>query len=388
MGKRVFLIVIDSAGIGNAPDAAAFNDAGADTFGSLVRSGALDIPVMTKMGFYNIEATSFRDPKPDVTGCYARLVERSNGKDTTVGHWEIAGVVSPSPMPVYPDGFPKEVMEAFEKAVGRKALCNLPYSGTEVIKDYGREAIETGAYIVYTSADSVFQIAAHEEVIPIDELYDACHKAREILKGEHGVGRVIARPFTGEWPYERTVRRHDYSLEPPKETILDAMKKNGLDVIGVGKIHDIFAGRGLTETYPNEGNEKNMERTIALADTDFTGLCFVNLVDTDATYGHRRDIPGYTASVNATDRALAALIPKLQPEDILMVTADHGCDPGYSGTDHTRECVPLLICGAPLKENVDLGSVTGFGCIAKTIADYFNIDFDGEGRSLLPIINK
>lgn len=381
MAKRVFLIVLDSAGIGYEPDADKFGDVGADTFGTCYRSGDLNVPHFLKMGLFNIDGTSFRNPISAPIGAYGRFRERSNGKDTTVGHWEIAGMVSEAPLPTFPEGFPEEVIREFENLTGRKALCNLPYSGTEVIKDYGKEACETGALIVYTSADSVFQIAAHEDVVPIGELYDICRKARAMLVGKYGVGRVIARPFTGEWPYERTVRRHDFSLEPPKETVLDALKAAGYDVLGVGKINDIFAGKGVTESWPNEGNVKNMERTISLADRDFNGLCFVNLVDTDALYGHRRDIYGYTQALNKADEQIGELMCKLRPEDILIVTADHGCDPGFKGTDHTREYIPVLIFGETVRKNTNLGTRPCFSDLAATIADYFKLDYRGDGES-------
>ena len=383
MGKRVFWIVLDSAGIGGAPDAGDFGDLGADTFGSCYKSGALNVPNMEKMGLKNIAGTSFFAPRDDVNGCYGRMHEKSRGKDTTVGHWEMAGMVSPQPLPTYPNGFPQEVLDALKEATGRDLLCNLPYSGTEVIKDYGREHVETGALIVYTSADSVLQIAAHESVVPIEELYDICHKARAIMQGEHGVGRIIARPFEGEWPYQRTVRRHDYSLQPPRETVLDALKKEGFVNIGVGKIYDIFAGKSVMVSYSNKGNEPNMVRTIDIADADFEGLCYVNLVDTDMIYGHRRDVPGYTNALNTADRQIGELMEKMRPDDMLMITADHGCDPAYSGTDHTREDVMCLVWGLGLKSGVDLGTRDTFADMAATIADYFGIEYRGDGTSFL-----
>lgn len=310
MGKRVFWIVLDSAGIGGAPDAADFGDSGADTFGTCYKSGELDVPNMAKMGLYNIEGTSFYDPKEEIDGCFCRMHEKSRGKDTTVGHWEMAGMVSPKPLPTYYEGFPQEILDKLSEATGRKIVCNKTYSGTEVIRDYGKHHVETGDLIVYTSADSVMQIAAHEGVVPIEELYEICHKARDIMQGEHGVGRIIARPFEGEWPFQRTVRRHDFSLQPPKETVLDALKKEGFQTIGVGKIYDIFAGKSVMFSYSNKGNEANMVRTIDLADADFEGLCYVNLVDTDMIYGHRRDIPGYTKALNTADRQFGELMAK------------------------------------------------------------------------------
>ena len=388
MGKRVFWIVLDSAGIGGAPDAAEFGDFGADTFGSCYKSGNLNVPNLEKMGLKNIKGTSFFDPVDEVNGCYGRMHEKSRGKDTTVGHWEMAGMVSPKPLPTYPEGFPLEILDALKEATGRDILCNLPYSGTEVIRDYGKEHVETGALIVYTSADSVLQIAAHEDVIPIEELYDICRKARAIMQGEHGVGRIIARPFEGEWPYKRTVRRHDFSLQPPRETVLDALKEAGFVNIGVGKIYDIFAGKSVMVSYSNKGNEPNMVRTIDIADADFEGLCYVNLVDTDMIYGHRRDIPGYTKALNTADRQIGELMEKLGPEDILMVTADHGCDPGYSGTDHTREDIMCLVWGKGLREGVDIGTHDTFADMAATIAEYFGIGYRGDGTSFLKEITE
>ncbi len=393
MNKRVFLVVLDSAGIGYEPDAASFGDVGADTFGSCFRSGKLNVPFMEELGLYKIDDTSLtgKNAAADsvvIRGAYGKAQEKSNGKDTTVGHWEIAGYVSENPLPVYPDGFPEAVVKAFEALSGRKMICNLPYSGTEVIKDYGKESVENDALIVYTSADSVFQIAAHEDVVPIEELYDICRKARTMLQGKHGVGRVIARPFTGEWPYQRTVRRHDFSLETPAETLLDALKAEGKDVIGVGKISDIFAGRGLTETTPNEGNTVNMEKTIAIADRDFNGLCFVNLVDTDMIYGHRRDVPGYTEALNKADAQLRELSEKLTADDLLIVTADHGCDPGFTGTDHTREYIPVLIYGVNVQAGTNLHTIPSFADLGATVADYLGSGYRGDGASFLSEILK
>jgi phosphopentomutase len=381
--KRVFWIVLDSVGCGGAPDAADFGDAGADTLGSCYKSGKMNVPNMEKMGLKNIDGTSFCAPISDVTGCYCRMHEKSMGKDTTVGHWEMAGMVSPRPLPTYPNGFPEEILQKLREATGREILCNLPYSGTDVIRDYGKEHVETGALIVYTSADSVLQIAAHEDVVPIEELYDICHKAREIMQGEHGVGRIIARPFEGEWPYQRTVRRHDYSLQPPRETVLDALKAEGFVNIGVGKIYDIFAGKSVMVSYPNKGNSINMERVLDVADSDFEGLCYVNLVDTDMIYGHRRDVPAYTQALCDVDVQIGQLMEKLREDDILIVTADHGCDPGYTGTDHTREDVPCLVYGPKLKKGVNLGTKDTFADMGATIADYFGISYRGDGTTML-----
>jgi phosphopentomutase len=389
MSKRVFLIVLDSVGIGAAPDAKAFGDEGADTFGSCVKTGNLKVPNLEKLGMFSIEGTSFKKEVPDVVGCYGKLQPMSMGKDTTVGHWEITGINSPKPLPTYPQGFPTDLIEKFENAVGRGTLCNLHYSGTDVLRDFGDEHVKTGKFIVYTSADSVFQIAAHEEVIPLEELYAACKIARDLLVGEHAVGRVIARPFVGATPdFSRTVNRHDYSLEPPKETILDALLTAGHKTIGVGKIYDIFAGVGIEETYPNEGNNKNMLKTMELTKEDFSGLCFVNLVDFDMIYGHRNNIDGYTKALNEVDIQIGQLLEKLQGEDLLILTADHGCDPGFPGTDHTREYIPCLCYGKEFKKGIDLGVKKGFGVIAATIASYLEVDYHGDGKSFYGEIKK
>ena len=381
MAKRVFLIVLDSAGIGAANDAARFHDAGCDTMGTCVRSDRLHVPNMEKLGLFRIDGTSFRKDHGDVTGCYGRLVEKSAGKDTTVGHWELAGVISQQAMPTYPQGFPREVMAEFERRTGRGTLCNLPYSGSEVIKDYGQEHIATGKLIVYTSADSVFQIAAHEAVVPVQELYRHCQTARDLLQGEHGVGRVIARPFVGEHPFTRTVNRHDFSLTPARDTILDILVAVGKNVIGIGKIYDIFAGRGVPETYPNKGNDANMEQLLKCMEQDFEGLCFVNLVDFDMVFGHRRDIDGYAKALTEFDAWLGDFLPSLGEDDLVMITGDHGCDPGYTATtDHTREFVPLLVLGKGVKTG-DLGTRESFADIAATVTELLDVKFETPGKS-------
>ncbi|MCR4755808.1 MAG: phosphopentomutase [Lachnospiraceae bacterium] len=380
--RRVFVIVIDSCGCGYAPDAAAFGDEGANTLKTIALSGKLNVPVMKQMGLFNIDGCDYIDGTDKPNGCYARLTERSMGKDTTIGHWEIAGIVSESPLPTYPDGFPAEVIEEFEKQTGRKALCNKPYSGTEVIKDYGDEHIKTGALIVYTSADSVFQIAAHEDIVPVEKLYEYCEIARKILVGKHGVGRVIARPFIGEsGNYTRTPRRHDFSLVPPQVTMMDALIKAGYDTYGVGKIYDIFAGKGINHTVRTENNADGMNKTLEFQKEDFKGLCFVNLVDTDMIYGHRRDIEGYAKAVSEVDAALKTFTERMRDDDILMITADHGCDPGYKGTDHTREMVPLLVYGKNIRTGVNLGTRGSYADIAATILDIFGIKGETEGES-------
>lgn len=384
MKKRVFLIVLDSAGVGEAPDADRFGDVGCNTFGTCEKSGRLNIPNMKKLGIFNLDGITFGKKADNVAGCYGKLTEKSAGKDTTVGHWEIAGLVSKEPMPTFPNGFADEVIKEFERQTGRGVLCNLPYSGSEVIKVYGEEHMKTGKLIVYTSADSVFQIAAHEEIIPVKELYRYCRIARQILQGKNAVGRVIARPFVGTAPdFVRTVNRHDFSLEPPADTMLDVLKASGKQVLGIGKIYDIFAGRGITTTWPNKGNDLNMEQMMQCMDQDFEGLCFVNLVDFDMLYGHRNDIEGYTNALNTFDVQLSSVFKKLREEDLLIITADHGCDPGFKGTDHTREYVPCLCCGARLKKGVNLGIRSSYADISKTVMEYLGIPFTGDGESFL-----
>ena len=371
--KRVFLIVLDSVGIGALPDAVAFGDADANTFKVVSSHPNCNIPNLKKLGIFNIDSV-LGEKEVSPKGSFARLGELSRGKDTTIGHWEMAGVVSDSPLPTYPNGFPKEVITEFEKRTGRKAICNMPYSGTEVIKDYGKEHLETGALIVYTSADSVFQIACHEDKVPVSELYRYCEIAREIMVGEHGVCRIIARPFNGEYPFTRTPRRHDYSLLPPKDTMLDLLSKAGYDVISVGKIYDIFAGRGVTESNLTKSNEDGMRKTIELLDKDFNGLCFVNLVDFDMKYGHRNDVSGYANALTEFDTLLGEFMPKMSKDDILIITADHGCDPVTVSTDHSREYVPMIICGDSVKSGVNLGTRASFSDISATILEHFGVD--------------
>ena len=350
MTGRVFVIVLDSFGIGAAPDAADFGDAGANTIKGVAGTGILSLPNMTSLGLGNIDGVDAIRKVENPKATYARLEERSKGKDTTTGHWEMAGIISESPMPTFPNGFPRELLDAFEAKVGRGTLCNLPYSGTDVIRDYGKEHVETGKLIVYTSADSVFQVAAHEKIVPVDELYAICRTAREMLTGEYGVGRVIARPFIGTAPdFKRTENRRDFSLLPPKDTMLNKLSAAGLDVIGVGKIGDIFAMSGLTETHPTHNNGEGMAKAYELLDRDFHGLCFVNLVDFDMKYGHRQDAVGYAEALNAFDSWLGRALPKLRPDDVLIITADHGCDPSTPSTDHSREYTPMVAFGNGIK---------------------------------------
>ena len=385
---RVFLIVLDSFGVGNAPDAAAFGDEGSNTFKACYNFGKLNIPNMKKLGLFNIDGVDFGEREKEPLGAYARLVEESAGKDTTIGHWEIAGIISEKPLPVFPDGFPDEVIKEFERRTGRKTLCNKPYSGTEVIKDYGAEHMKTGALIVYTSADSVFQVAANENVVPVKKLYEYCEIARDILKGDYAVGRVIARPFVGTSPenFVRTSNRHDFSLLPPSKTMLDILKDNGKDVLSVGKIIDIFAGQGITEFIRTVSNADGMIKTAEFQKKDFDGLCFVNLVDFDMKYGHRNDVAGYTNALNEFDIALGDFMKNMRKDDVLMLTADHGCDPSTPSTDHSRECVPLIICGNNVKSG-NLGTRKGFTCIAKTILSMFNLKNTFFGEDLAPEIN-
>ena len=380
MIKRFFIIVLDSVGIGEMPDAAAFGDAGSNTLCAIRKSAAFNCPNLAKLGLFNIEGVGGGVDAPQAA--YARMRELSAGKDTTIGHWEIAGLVSERPLPTYPDGFPPEVISAFEEATSRRVICNKPYSGTDVIRDFGEEHLRTGALIVYTSADSVFQIAAHEGIVPIDELYRYCEIARELLKGRHGVGRVIARPFEGEYPFKRTPRRHDYSLLPPAQTMLDVIKESGLDVISIGKISDIFAGKGVTEGHRTANNDEGMKIALSMTERDFHGLCFVNLVDFDMTYGHRNDIDGYAAALSRFDAWLPEFLPRLGEEDALIITADHGCDPSTPSTDHSREHTPMLMVGGGVKAGVDLGTRIGFCDISATVLEALGLEQkDTAGKS-------
>ncbi len=387
--KRVFLFVLDSCGAGEMPDAARFGDFGVNTLRSCSTSKLLSIPNMRAAGLGNIDGLDFLGPVENPTGAFCKLAEASMGKDTTIGHWEIAGVVSPEPLPTYPNGFPEEVLKPFREATGRGVLANAPWSGTAVIEKYGDEHVRTGDLIVYTSADSVFQIAAHEDVVPIEQLYEYCRVARRLLRGKHGVGRVIARPFIGEnGHYTRTSNRHDFSLEPPRKTMLDAFRDAGLSSIAVGKIFDIFAGQGTTEHVYTKGNTDGMAKTMAYADQDFTGLCFINLVDFDMLYGHRRNIDGYAAALTEFDTWLAEFMKKMGPEDLVMITADHGCDPAYTATtDHTREYIPLLVLGQRVKP-VNLGTRSCFANIAATVCDLFGLPLETEGKSFKEEILK
>lgn len=382
MSKRVFIIVLDSCGCGEMPDSYLWHDEGSNTLGAIRNHEKFNCPNLKKMGLFNIDTIGGGIDNPMAS--FARMKETSMGKDTTIGHWEIAGIISPKPLPTYPNGFPKEVIDEFEKRTGRKVLCNMPYSGTEVIKDYGEEHIKTGALIVYTSADSVFQIAAHEDYVPVPELYRYCEIAREMLQGEHGVGRVIARPFNGEYPFTRTSNRHDYSLIPPHTTMLDVLKEAGLATISVGKIYDIFAGKSVSESNRTTSNTHGMQVTLDIQKRDFEGLCFVNLVDFDMKYGHRNDIAGYANAMTEFDAQLGEFLPNMRDDDLLIITADHGCDPATPSTDHSREYVPMLVYGKHIKSGVNLGTRGTFADISATVLDYLGVDQkDTAGDSFL-----
>jgi len=391
---RVFLFVLDSFGIGELPDAADFGDKGTNTIASCATSSYFQLPNLEKMGLFAIDGVTVKSGKKvaadetflegkNVT--IARMKEASKGKDTTIGHWEIAGVISDKPLPTYPDGFPKDVLSEFVKRTGREVLCNRPYSGTEVIKDYGQEHLDTGKLIVYTSADSVFQIAAHEDIVPVEQLYEYCRIAREILRGEHGVGRVIARPFTTEnGAFVRTAKRHDFSLKPPAKTMLDLIAEAGKSVIAVGKIHDIFAGEGPTEFVYTTSNADGIEKSLSYMEKDFDGLAFINLVDFDMLYGHRNDIDGYAKALAYFDEKLPQLVRGLGEEDVLMITADHGCDPGYTvSTDHSREHTPFLMVSSKCRQD-NLGTRDTFADIGRTVLEWLKVPADAiAGTSML-----
>ncbi|MBQ3507964.1 MAG: phosphopentomutase [Clostridia bacterium] len=390
MNNRVFLIVLDSFGIGEMPDSYKWNDQGSNTLGAVCNHSAFSCPTMEKLGLFHIDGVSAPNDlagNPAPAAAYARMTEASNGKDTTIGHWEISGIISPRPLPTYPDGFPQEVLDEFTRRTGYGVLCNKPYSGTDVIRDYGEEHLETGKLIIYTSADSVFQIAAHEDKVPIDELYRVCDVARDMLTNEwggiHAVGRVIARPFEGTHPFKRTARRHDYSIAPPAPTMLDTVKTAGLDSIAVGKITDIFVGQGITETIRTGSNAEGMVTTAAVAARDFHGLCFTNLVDFDMVYGHRNNVEGYATALTEFDRWLADFLPAMKENDLLIITADHGCDPSTPSTDHSREYTPMLMYGRCVTPK-NLGTRKTFADIAATVLDFLGLPTDvAAGDSML-----
>ena len=378
MAKRVFLVVLDSFGTGIAPDASAFGDEGSNTLAAVLSDSDKPFPNMSRMGLFDIDGlydkrirdylSSYKD-RPSPIGSYGIVREVSSGKDSTIGHWEIGGILSAVPQPVYPDGFPSFILDRIKEVSGRDILCNKPYSGTEVIKDYGEEHMKTGALIVYTSADSVLQIAAHEEIVPLDELYDICRKVREFMTGEHAVGRIIARPFTGsaEEGFTRTDNRHDFSAPPPSSSMLDILKGYGCDVISIGKINDLFAASGITRSIPTKGNTDGISKLLSVMEEDFGGLCFTNLVDFDMRYGHRNDIPGYAAAMHEWDDALGVILDTLKEDDLLIITADHGCDPSTVSTDHSRETIPLLIYGEGYSVPHNMGEIIGFNAISNIV---------------------
>ena len=384
MSKRVFLIVLDSVGCGELPDAADFGDEGSHTLLACSKSPFFNMDYMRKMGYFNADGVNVGPLEANPTGSFCKLAEASKGKDTTTGHWEIAGVISKTPMPTYPNGFPDEVLDEFKKQTGRGVLCNLPYSGTDVIRDFGEQHMATGDLIVYTSADSVFQIAAHEDIVPIDTLYEYCRIARKILQGKHGVGRIIARPFVGNdaSDFKRTPRRHDFSLEPTGKTMLDAIIEDGKTVLSVGKIIDIFAERGISDFVRTENNEDGINRTIEFMDRDFEGLCFTNLVDFDMVYGHRNDVDGYAKALTYFDSRLHEIVDNMRDDDILMVTADHGCDPATPSTDHSREYIPLLVYGKNVKAGENYGIRSSFADISATVLKYLEVPSLGVGTPL------
>ncbi|AIQ13586.1 phosphopentomutase [Paenibacillus durus] len=384
--KRICFIVLDSVGIGEAPDAAGFGDAGAHTLGHILeRNPGLKLPNMQRLGLANIAPLPPLEPASAPEAYYGKMQEVSVGKDTMTGHWELMGLKIETPFNTYPDGFPAELIQKFEAATGRKVLGNKPASGTEILVEYGEEQMKTGAWIVYTSADSVFQLAAHEEIIPLDELYRACHIARELtMAPEFSVGRVIARPYVGEpGSFTRTPNRHDYAVKPPKPTVMNALADIGRDVIAVGKINDIFTGEGVSVSYPTKSNEHGIEVTIEQLRKPFDGLLFTNLVDFDSLYGHRRDPEGYGRALEVFDKALPDIMSALGEDDLLIVSADHGNDPVHSGTDHTREYVPLLVYGPKLKAPSSLGVRKTFSDVAATIAENFGAAAPQYGTSFL-----
>lgn len=382
MVNRVFWIVCDSLGVGHAFDAADFDDEGSDTLKACFDSGNLHVPNLARMGVFNMLYNGW-GPKVDAPiGAFGRANEQSAGKDTTNGHWEMAGVISTQPMPIFPDGFPPEMVAEFTRLTGKEVLLNKAYSGTDAIRDYGVEHMETGKLILYTSADSVFQIATHKQVVPLDELYRYCQIARDMLTGDWAMGRVIARPFDGEpGNFHRTTERHDYSLQPPEPTVLDALHEQGYDVLGIGKIHDIFNGSGVTWTQTTHGNADGLRVTSEQLPRDFRGLCYINLVDFDMLYGHRNDVPGYTNALNEFDEWLGGFLDALGPDDVVVISADHGCDPATPSTDHSRENTPVLIAGPPIKPGVDLGVLPTMADIGATIADLLGCDYRGAGTS-------
>lgn len=384
MKNRVIIIVLDSLGVGELPDANEYNDVGSNTLKNIYKSvKGFTLPNLEKLGLVNIEGLSELKKSNKYNGSIARCMEKSKGKDTTTGHWEISGLTLNNPFPVFPEGFPKKLIEEFENKIGRKVLGNIVASGTEIIKDLGEEHIKTGSLIVYTSADSVFQIAAHEDIISVDELYSICKVARNMLINDYNVGRVIARPFIGtDSNFKRTENRKDFSVKPFKDTMLDYLKNNGKHVLAVGKISDIFSNKGISESIHTKNNADGIEETIKAINKKFDGLIFTNLVDFDMLYGHRNDVIGYSKALEYFDSKLPEIISSLDDNDILIITADHGCDPTTESTDHSREYIPLIIYGNSIKKSTNLGTLDTYACIGKTILDIFGIDNDLSGYSV------
>lgn len=385
MINRVIWIVLDSVGMGELPDAEKFGDVGANTIGNISKAvSGLKLPNMVNLGLGNIENIKGVESCEAPIGCYARFKEASNGKDTTTGHWEMGGVVSKIAFPTYPNGFPSDVIEKFERLTGRKVIGNKPASGTAILDELGEEHMKSGSVIVYTSADSVFQIAAHEEIVSIDELYKMCEIAREMLNGEHAVARVIARPFIGNpGSFTRTPNRRDFSLTPPHDTVLNKIKNAGLDVIGVGKIEDIFCGQGITEAIHTKDNMDGVDKTLEYMSKEIKGLIFTNLVDFDMKWGHRNDFKAYAKGLEEFDLRLKEIIDSMKESDVLFITADHGCDPTMPGTDHSREHVPFLAYGKELKENINLKTRNSFADIGQTVAEILNVENIKNGESFL-----
>lgn len=387
--KRIFLVVLDSVGIGEMPDAASYGDEGSNTLKAASEYPGFKMPNMRKLGLFNIEGVDCYKGTDLPEGAVARMKEQSAGKDTTIGHWEIAGLISPRKLPVFPGGFPQALLDRLEAVTGRGILCNRPYSGTDVIRDYGEESIRTGKLIVYTSADSVLQIAAHEDIVPREELYRCCEAAREICSGDWAVGRVIARPFAGKpGSFVRTSGRHDFSLTPPGITMLDQICETGMSVRSVGKISDIFGGRGITDGVRTASNAEGIDRTVERMKEEFEGLCFTNLVDYDMLYGHRNDVEGYAKALMYFDERLPELLAGLKEEDLLMITADHGCDPSTPSTDHSREYVPLIAVGKTVRAGVNLGTRETFSDIGATVLEYLGISQKISGSSFLKEIQR
>ena len=388
--NRAILIVLDSVGVGELPDAPDYGDTGSNTLGNIVKSsGGIRLPNMTNMGLGKIDGIDYLPVPGDISGSYGRMAEVSKGKDTITGHWEIAGIQLEYPFPTYPNGFSREILEKFEQLSGRGILGNCVASGTEIIKEYGEEHMRTGKLIVYTSADSVFQIAAHEEIVPLEELYRICRIARDMLQGENMVGRVIARPFTGmPGSFSRTVNRRDFSAEPTADTILDKLQQKGLDVIAVGKIEDIFSGKGITLAEHTKSNMNGVDITLKYMKEDNKGIIFTNLVDFDMVFGHRNNVEGYRQALEEFDARLPEIVAAMREGDLLIITADHGCDPTTPSTDHSREHVPLLVYGRNVKQDVNLGTRKTFADLASTIADTFGIENDFPGESFYGMIAK